>query len=254
MSGDSLFDPNVVRRILGNVDKNCLSYWFPLLQKSGVRIPKTRIVKTDVELGHLLDSRKPEGYVAFLGELRAAAEKVSHGGPFFLRTGQLSAKHSWKETCYVYPLIELSRHVNNLIEESAMCDVLGRPFNVWVVREYIPMVSAFTAFLGMPINKERRYFIKDGEVLCHHGYWPAQAFEGRHQPEDPKWREKLAWLNEETEEEVALLTGLSKRVSREFDGEWSLDWSRAQQGGFVAIDMAVAEESFHWPDCPRTER
>lgn len=146
-----------------------------------------------------------------------------------------------------------------LVFESAMCDMLGRPFDVWVIREFIPMESAFTAFNGLPINKERRYFIKDGEVICHHSYWPESAVaEG-----DPRsssdsklllldWREKLTELNSETEEEVLFISAKARKVSKHFEGAWTLDFSIGKDGLVYAIDIAVAEESYHYPDCPHS--
>lgn len=258
----NLFDPNVIRSIQASLSKNCLSYWFPILEKTGVRVPKTVIIKTEVELGRLFDEETPEGFDGFIEELSRAAFSVAGEyyqgspegtGPFFLRTGMLSGKHSWLDTCYVPSIDDLPDHVFNLCEESAMCDMLGRPFNVWAVREFIPMVSAFTAFNGLPINKERRYFIKDVEVLCYHSYWPEDAVaEGEPKDSDGfPWQERLAYINvQPLDSEVAFLSEQARKVSRAFEGAWSLDFSQAKTGEWIAIDMAVAEESWHWPDCP----
>lgn len=258
----NLFDPNVIRSIQANLSKNCLSYWFPILEKTGVRVPETVIIKTEVELGHLLDGVTPKGFDGFIQQLVRAAFIISgeyhlRTGQFlqtyFLRTGMLSGKHSWLDTCYVPFVKDFPEHVAALVEESAVCDMLGRPFDVWAVREFIPMVSAFTAFNGLPINKERRYFIKDGEVICHHPYWPQEAV-AQGGPKDSgdgfPWQERLAYLNVEPADEVAFLSEQARIVSRVFEGAWSLDFSQARTGEWLAIDMAVAEESYHWEDCP----
>jgi hypothetical protein len=63
------------------------------------------------------------------------------------------------------------------------------------------------------------------------------------------WEARLAAMNDESQEEIALLTALSKRVSAAFDGAWSLDWAVDTRGKWWAIDMAEAERSFHWPGC-----
>lgn len=249
----SLFDPNVVRSIQENLSKNCLSYWFPILEKSGVRVPKTVIIKTEVELGQLVDGVTPNGFVDFIEkEIKPAALSISKDGPWFLRTGMLSGKHDWIKTCYLDSFHELPYHVANLVEESALCDMLGRPFDVWVVREFIPMESAFTAFNGLPINKERRYFIKDGEVICHHSYWPESAI-AKDPPKDYLfWKEKLAHLNFEGQSELFILASIAREISKHFEGAWSLDLSLGKDYQWYAIDMAVAEDSWHDPDCPNS--
>lgn len=228
-------------------DRNDLKFWYPLLYKTGVPTPRTEIVRTDVDLLQLLDGKTPPGYEAFIGALTAAANDI--GIPCFIRTGHTSGKHHWLQTCYLPNLQTLAQHVAELVEFSECVDVFGLPYKTWVAREFLPLQTAFTAFHGFPVNKERRYFIRGGEVYCHHPYWPAEAVAaGR--PADPEWRDKLATLNAETPDEIDELTALSRRVSRGFDGAWSLDWAQTADGRWFAIDMAEAYRSFHWPGCP----
>jgi hypothetical protein len=66
----------------------------------------------------------------------------------------------------------------------------------------------------------------------------------------PDWEARLEALNRETAEEVNLLSRWSEQVSRHFDAAWSLDWARRADGRWIALDMAAAERSFHWPGCP----
>lgn len=226
-----------------------MSYWFPKLSGCGVLVPPTRLVTTDDNLVMLDDGKKPPNWDAFLASLRAAAEEVG-GYPVFLRTGHGSGKHEWRETCFVPRATALPAHVYNIVVWSNVVDFIGLPTNVWAVRQMLPMLSTFTAFDGFPVNKERRYFIEDGKVLCHHSYWPEFAVEGH--TTEPGWQAKLAALNEETPDEVAMLTKLSEHVASAFagDGAWSLDWAQTQHGTWYAIDMAEMRRSFHWPGCP----
>lgn len=230
------------------VDRVCLSYWFPKLQATGVAVPKTRIVTTDVRLIQSLDGIFPSGFHSFLDELRAAIAEVG-GYPAFLRTGHGSGKHQWLDTCFVQQP-DVAQHVANLVEWSECVDMRGLPYKVWAVREFLRLASTFTAFNGFPVNRERRYFIGGGKVLCAHPYWPADAVEGHTKAEF--WREKLHVLNEQPADEVALLTTLSEQVAAAFvdDGAWSLDWAMDFGGKWWAIDMAPAERSYHWPGCP----
>lgn len=232
----------------------CLSRWFHGLGLSGVPVPATRIITTDLPLHDALEGEPIPGFSAFVAELRAAAEEVG-GYPCFLRTGHGSGKHAWGDTCFVPDAASIGSHVQALVEWSAMVDIIGLPTRVWAVREFLHLASTFTArrMGGFPVNRERRYFIAEGEVLCHHPYWPEGAV-GAGEPTDPTWREKLALLNEESPLEVAFLTEQSERVASQFkrsDEAWSLDWALDIDGIWWAIDMAPAALSYHWPGCSR---
>ena len=67
------------------------------------------------------------------------------------------------------------------------------------------------------------------------------------------WRGLLDGLNYESPQEIEYLTAQSELVAEEFEGAWSLDWAIAKDGEWYAIDMAVANESFHWDNCPNTQ-
>ena len=231
------------------LDKNCLSYWFPILKSTGLPVPRTEILSTNVELLRLCDGQKPEGYDQFIADLTAMC--IGIGTPVFLRTGQTSGKHYWNETCHVTDLAKLPQHVYQLVEFSATADMCGLDDDVWVAREFIPMYSLFEWFPGkMPINRERRYFIRDGKVVCHHAYWPKDAFGDFDEKPAPKSiLKKLGILNSETASEVAELTAMADTAAKAFDGYWSLDFSQDAKGKWWAIDMAIGERSYHWPGC-----
>jgi len=146
------------------VNVACLSYWFPKLAATGVPVPETRIVTTDLPLCMLLDGPEQkdvrlEDWQAFVAEVRSAAKEIG-GFPCFLRTGHGSGKHDWRTTCYVRDPNALGQHIFNLVEWSEMVDVFGLPTKVWAVRKLLPLLSSFTAFDGFPVNVERRYFIE----------------------------------------------------------------------------------------------
>ena len=228
------------------MDKNALSYWFPILLKAiDVPVPRTKIIKTDVDFWPLFDGHPAEEAKEFLANLQI--EVSNFGLPLFLRTGHTSAKHSWKDSCYVKSVEELGKNVFQLLEYSAIA-MPCLPWNEWVLREFLDLDTRFTAFWGdMPINNERRYFIKDGEIICRHPYWPPLAFEGT-KISTVKWREILDKMNSE---EAPELEELTMQVASVFDGAWSIDWAKTKNGDWYAIDMALAGMSYHWPDCPR---
>jgi hypothetical protein len=228
----------------------CLSEWFPKLAAvPGVKVPRTEVLHAGIDLTPLCDGKEPDGWPAFLARLRAACGRA--GYPCFLRTGQGSGKHEWSECCHVTSPADLPRRVAALVEWSHMVDFLGLPTDVWAVREFLTLDVAFTlpGYCWMPLAREFRFFVEGGAVLCQHPYWPEVAVEqGR--PADPGWREKLAAFNRLPPDEWHRLWGMASAVSGAFDGAWSVDFARHSNGDWYAIDMALAERSFHWDGCP----
>lgn len=231
---------------------SCLSWWFPKVEAAGLPVPKTLIVRApdlspwlERKDGETLDSNREIG--DFLDELHVAALRVAKY-PIFLRTGLGSGKHHWKSTCFVRDATHLSDHAFALFEWSHMVDMIGLSTKVWVVRELLKTEPAFLSFEGMPVTKERRWFVSNGEVQCKHPYWPAGAVE-EGKPDAADWRERLTALNAEGQGEAEELAALSKRVAAVVPGSWSVDWLWTTDHGWVLIDMAEANRSFHWPGC-----
>ena len=232
-----------------NLEQNCLSYWYPRLVKSGVRTPYTCILETELDLIGLVEGDTVRGFGRFCERLVEAVQAV-RGPPAFLRTGYGSGKHHWPRTCYLVDLDCIGRQVRELVEWSALSSIMGLPTNVWVLRELLPLKSVFRAFEGLPICVERRYFIRDGQVECHHPYWPAAALrEAYHRTTLPgDWELCLCQANSESAEEVSYLAVQSTRVAAAMAGYWSLDWAQTVDGKWYAIDMALGENSWH-PEC-----
>jgi len=226
-----------------------LADWYPLLLAAEIPAPRTVIISTELDLTPLLDGESPAGYEAFLATLQQAASSI--GYPLFLRTGYGSGKHDWLRTCLLTDPEDLDQHVFALVEWSHLVDFMGLPTDTWVVRELLPTVAPFIAFAGMPITRERRYFVEDGQVRGFHPYWPPETITN---PSRPDWRELLEELNEQSVEEIAELTELSERVSRAVPGAWSVDWLHVPDRGWLCIDMAHAEASFCWEEYPTSPK
>ena len=237
------------------MNKNCLSYWFPKLERSGVPVPRTTILHDG------------ENLVAQIEHASA-----DYGYPFFLRTGQESGKHSWDRTCFVRSADAIRDHVAALFDAALsewreMVDFLGLESNVWVVREYLPVEPIATVYRGMPLVAEARSFIGGGKILCSHPYWPADAIrKGMTCPHGT--------LGKLDDDECALCDDLAKAyfaaadltmrepewrpivesVAAAFadDGAWSVDVIHTQRGYFIT-DMAEMARSFHWAGCPNEE-
>ncbi len=219
-------------------------YWYPKISVQGIPLPKTEIVKIPYNhLASLLDGKKlPERYMTKIYEV---SEKI--GYPLFLRTDMGSAKHSWNTTCFVAEKEELLRHIWTLIDTTLAMGMFGElDPNALVFREFLCLEDAFNAFDGLPISKERRYFIRDGEVICHHPYWIEGAIEEDWRSGKPEhWRELLSKLNTEHDNEIRFLTVYSNQIAKVLPGYWSVDFAKVLGGTWCLIDMAEGEKSWH---------
>lgn len=225
-----------------------MNYWYPKVAGlPGIKTPKTLIVPCDAaELtaacydGKDLD---PD----FIFSLQQFGRQF--GYPLFMRTDLCSAKHDWENSCFVQSEDVLESHLGRLIEYNELADIMGLPYTSIVLREFLQLETSFESFWGrMPINKERRYFVNESKVICHHPYWPAEAFEDQ-QNSTRDWQRHLDILNSETEDEIQLLTAQAELVGKTLGGFWSIDFAKTKSDGWYLIDMAVGQASYHWPTC-----
>ena len=230
-------------------------YWYPKIKELNIPQPRTEIV--DLQADHwdivaVPDGGDPEVIESKMVKIELAMYEL--GLPLFMRTAYTSGKHDWIDTCYVTEFDKIRHHISMLIQDSALKEI---PIDAFVFREYIEMESKFTAFSGaMPVNPERRYFIKDGTIQCRHQYWVADAIAKWDElwselgmsklPEN--WMELLAEMNTESDEEIELLSGYANQVADVMEGYWSVDFCKAKDGRWILIDMATGEASWH-PEC-----
>lgn len=230
--------------------RSSLLTWWPAVRRSGVPAPRTIIVKAGWErLAGYLDGQD----VGILRHVERAARALGWPErPVFLRTDQASAKHSYIQTCFLDRATRLPYNLYRLIDENF---AYGLSPQAIVVRRWLPLYHEFTAWQGLPIAKERRYFVRDGQVICHHPYWPAEALERpMARPSVPDWRERLRRLNAESKGEVLELTGYAARVGQYLAGYWSIDFAQDADGQWWCIDMAAGELSWHPARCVHAVR
>jgi hypothetical protein len=226
-------------------NKTCLSFWFPIVSKiPGVLTPKTFIYPIHFEDQlDFIDNKNNPNVKKTIALIRSQAEIL--GFPVFIKNSLFSGKHSWLYCCYVDSAEKLLSHFRNLTDQSYGVGCAECMF--WVLREYIKPKFTFTAHEGMPVTKERRYFVENGKVVFHHPYWPPKSVQNASTPD---WESQLAILNEESPPEISYLKELSEKVGVALGGSWSVDWMQAESGEWFLIDMAEAHKSFKWKDYP----
>lgn len=130
--------------------------------------------------------------------------------------------------------------------------MVGLPFDTWVVRKVLDTDPAFYAFWGqMPITREFRFFVRDGEIVHWQPYWPLGAFmDDQRFKDDPTTAEamtqKLEAMSRITDVEYTFLSGMTKRVNVVVPGYWSVDWLQLRNGGWVLTDMASGGVSYSY--------
>lgn len=230
------------------IDKTALSYWFPLIKAAGIPVPITTLIEMPIPAQESIwaafdgQDKNGEALLNFCGELKAAASAI--GFPCFLRTDHTSGKHEWDRTCFVHSADEIPQHVFNIAEFSELADMLGLPWSVWVVREFLPTIPLGVCpnYGNMPLCREFRFFVDGGEVRCWHPYWPLESLEQG--GADVSLYERMATAPDD----YAALFTLAHKAARAIEGAWSVDILETKRGWFIT-DMAEAHKSFHWEGC-----
>lgn len=228
--------------------ESSMCYWYPKITDLHGITPKTQILElTPVQhkaLYNMLDGKKLPVPLEY--RIKIILEKFSE--PLFLRTDQASGKHEWKDTCFVDKKEDIFRHIANLIEWHECAGIIGLRFDALVFREYLPLQSQFTAFMGMPVAPEWRFFVRDGKVDCYHPYWPKESIV---RPSVEDWQTRLQAMQKLSSEDEKLLTAYAERFSKSVPGYWSVDFALSRDRGWILIDAARGELSWHPEDCPR---
>lgn len=231
-----------------------MGYWLPKIEAAGLPTPKTIMLEMPDDavrdLWRTFDQEMPEGaWPAFVESAKIEADKI--GTPLFLRSAYFSGKHEWDRTCMVRERDKLGEHMSNIAYMSECFGVgMGTvriSWKTWALRELLPTmpVGLCPNYDNMPVCKEFRFFAEDGKVLCWHPYWPRFSLErgGCELSDD-------AFTALSTPDNLPGLIAMAETASRVCGGAWSVDLLETKRGWFLT-DMATAETSWHWEDCPR---
>src|SRR4029077_12960040 len=141
--------------------KNRLGYWYPTVLKLGIPNPETIIVPLDRFVAMAwMEGEKPLPQ-EFKDQYQEACDRL--GYPVFIRTDEASGKHDWRDSCFIESAkTDIYQHLQRVIEYNEMADIMGLDYSAICVRKYIKPESSFTAFRGMPVGREYRFFARDG--------------------------------------------------------------------------------------------
>ena len=226
--------------------------WLPPLMRAGLPIPRTEIVLVD-EAGHAaleeaLDRSREAGaeFQAVLQTMRAAALRI--GYPVFVRSDQVSAKHWGEEECRAGNEREIGRVMASAFEACYMAD---QEFRAYLVREFLALRGAFRMHNGLLVAREWRLFADAATAPCAHFYWEWEALEERVAPERvADWETLSAALSSEDERALgklarAAVMAVNADLGLSPETAWSVDFAQRAAGGWVLIDMALAQDSWH---------
>lgn len=228
------------------MNPNSALIWLPAIQDVGLPVPRTEVVRYNPQdLFPMLDGQKYADSFP-LDELRAACARI--GFPVFLRSDLSSAKHSGHRAWRIDSDDEVVQAMYFTFEDNELKWIAGAT-SAFLVREFLPLKHGFTAFNGLPIARERRFFADQKRTYCSHPYWPEDAFERQRGLSDG-WQAQLAELSTPPSvEEFDMLQRQSIEAARAIGhGAWSVDWAQDTNGKWWLIDMATAAESWH-PEC-----
>ena len=220
-------------------EKNSLTYWYPKIVNE-VNTPKTTIVDLPKGWFSWLDKGVAPDFVSVL---KKRIKEEDLGYPVFLRTDQIADKHNWTDTCYVEHEKRIGRNLYTLLETNVMLDMAGEltPKAV-VLRELLELYPLFTAYRGMPVSKEFRFFATKGQIDCYHPYWPHKSLEEGN-PSIKNWREYLQDLEDENDLPIDMVKAASKKFSDQMSIDVCVDKSLVK---WFVTDMALGAASFHW--------
>lgn len=236
---------------------NSLTYWYPRI-KDLVPTPKTTIIELkEGVVKDMMEEKFP------IDDLVKAVETVvwneGYYYPIFVRTDQMSVKHSWPKTCFIEDSSKLQKNLLFLLEENVLIadmqpDLIPRAI---VIREFLKLKTFFTTIRGMPVAREFRFFATHGKVDCHHPYWPHGALEEEMTIDEEmykllkrappvvnkEWRNLIPALEDDTN----LPYGMVYKASSPFTDQVSVDICQTTDGRWYVTDMACGVNSFHWP-------
>lgn len=238
------------------MNPNSATYWLPKLQSDDLIapcVPRSVIVPYDhsAMIGAMEGGDPYPEWESIVQSVREAGRSL--GWPIFVRSCLASAKHDGPNSYKANDVGDVARVLSHTAEDSEVKFIFESGPQAFVVREFLRLDASFTAFHGLPVAREWRFFASLDGIICAHPYWPENTIKFyRGQTEPRNWRSQLAALHERPPlNEWASLELLAVRAAAICGAapKWSVDFARDVNGKWWLIDMAVMERSWHWPNC-----
>lgn len=236
------------------MNRNSSHIWLSGIEAAGLPTPRTIVIPYKHQACMpIFDGEPSAEFDRLVNEVAFAAGEI--GIPAFIRTDLGSAKHSGLKGVQIADgsIAESDRSVgwvlSRLLEDQELKFWLEREGPTAIlVREWLTLKAKFTAFDGLAISNERRFFATPERVICQHPYWPEGAV-GDGCPSRTGWRDLLRSIHDEpAQAELSILA--MKAAAASGGGAWSVDICQDVTGKHWITDMAVASDSWHWPGCP----
>lgn len=230
------------------MNRNSALIWLSAIEAAGLPTPRTIVVPYDHRgCSSIFDGIPSAEFFRLCDAVNDAAIQI--GFPVFIRTDLGSAKHSGP-SAFCIDQDGVNAPICETLEDQELKFWMERHGpSAFLVREYLKLKAPFTAFRGLPIAREFRFFADAKQVYCWHPYWPADSIED-HRPSVENWRELLADMHR-APENPDLWRMATTAAAACGGGKWSVDFCEDVDGKWWLVDMATAGDSFHWPDCPR---
>lgn len=214
-----------------------MNNWYAFLDLIDVNTPETKEVN--------LVRQTDEGDLPYGFDEEMVMKKVEELGlPVFVRTDAASDKHRMEKASKISSEEEIVEHINEVIFHNAS-NML--PMNSLYFREWLDLKHRFKAFTGTPIAQELRFFIHNGQILDYHFYWVKDSIKFRGSEKVEDWQDKWARTKDEALDHSDKAIFQAETVAEKMRGQgfWSVDFARAEDGTWYAIDMARGEVSWH---------
>ncbi len=229
---------------------NSSNVWLAPITAARLPVPETWVVPySHAGCISLFDGAPSAEFDRLVDAVTKAAEMI--GYPVFVRTDLASAKHSGTRAFKVESADQVASRLLSTIEDNELKFWTEIGPTAFLVRRYLDLPAPFTAFGGLPISREFRFFADSDRVICRHPYWPADAVERHIDGERPdNWREMM-WDLRHKMGEINAIDEMAIAAARACGGgRWSVDFAQDRDGKWWLLDMATMEQSYHWPGCP----
>lgn len=235
-----------------------ISYWFPKIEKCGIKVPKTFIKKVPIEIAKFFTLEESDAVLEIMTWVKDEIEPLVRklGGLPFIKNGCFSNKFNFKSAVPSTSFVSIAEGLMDIMYHSISFDTSG--WTEVAVRERIPFdeTKTPTIYNGMPLRNEYRVFydFDKKKLLYSVNYWD---WDHCHKAISYNATDKIIYeatyknLQEhflEKQKNVELLVSKHMKNVKKLSGQWSIDILEDELGNFWLIDMAVAQRSAYWDE------